>query len=71
VLGHSGQIVIGDLANKTIIAMKGRFHAYEGESSIRKNIYLKILGYPSWKIALPIRMMKYLGCKGFDFNLSV
>jgi len=50
VQGHAGKLIIGTKAGKTIIAMKGRFHAYEG--------------YPAWKISLPVRMMKYLGCTG-------
>lgn len=28
--GHDGQLIIGQIHNKTIIAMKGRFHYYEG-----------------------------------------
>ncbi len=32
VVGHSGEIIIGDLHGKTILALKGRIHAYEGHS---------------------------------------
>lgn len=32
VVGHSGQMIIGDLHGKTILALKGRIHAYEGHS---------------------------------------
>ena len=28
--GHDGKLIIGKIGNKTIIAMKGRFHYYEG-----------------------------------------
>ena len=28
--GHSGRFVIGELEGKTVIAMQGRFHFYEG-----------------------------------------
>ena len=28
--GHAGQLVIGDLGGKTVVAMQGRFHYYEG-----------------------------------------
>ena len=28
--GHAGKLVIGQLSGKTVIAMKGRFHYYEG-----------------------------------------
>ena len=30
--GHSGHLVIGQLANKTVAVMQGRFHYYEGYS---------------------------------------
>ena len=30
--GHSGQLIFGRLGNKDILAMKGRFHYYEGYS---------------------------------------
>lgn len=30
--GHAGQLVIGELEGKTVLAMQGRFHYYEGYS---------------------------------------
>ena len=30
VKGHKGQLVYGELSGKTVIAMQGRFHFYEG-----------------------------------------
>ena len=30
VKGHAGKLVIGKLANKIVVVMNGRFHAYEG-----------------------------------------
>jgi purine-nucleoside phosphorylase len=47
--GHAGKLIYGDLGGKKIIAMKGRFHYYEG--------------YSPEQIALPIRVLKYLGIK--------
>jgi purine-nucleoside phosphorylase len=47
--GHKGQIVIGDLHGKCVIAMQGRFHFYEGHS-------LEAITYP-------IRLMKAIGVK--------
>lgn len=47
VKGHAGQLVIGELEGKTVIAMKGRFHFYEG--------------HPLATISIPIRVMKNLG----------
>ncbi len=32
VIGHTGEIIIGDISGKTILALKGRIHAYEGHS---------------------------------------
>lgn len=45
--GHKGRFVIGDLFDKRVICMQGRFHYYEG--------------YPQSQIALSIRVMKRLG----------
>ncbi len=45
--GHEGQFVIGQLQGKTVIAMQGRFHYYEG--------------YSIQDITFPIRVMKALG----------
>jgi len=47
--GHEGKLIFGDLGRKKIIAMKGRFHYYEG--------------YSPEQIILPVRIMKYLGIK--------
>jgi len=45
--GHKGRFVIGELFDKTVICMQGRFHFYEG--------------YPQSQIALAVRLMKRLG----------
>ena len=47
VKGHSGQLIIGDLGGKKVIAMQGRFHYYEG--------------YTMKELTFPIRVFKYLG----------
>ncbi|XP_064467540.1 purine nucleoside phosphorylase-like isoform X2 [Ornithodoros turicata] len=47
VVGHSGKLVFGKLEGKTVVCMQGRFHAYEG--------------YPLWKCAMPVRLMKLIG----------
>ena len=45
--GHKGKLVFGKLSNKTVVAMAGRFHFYEG--------------YSAQEIVFPIRVMKLLG----------
>lgn len=45
--GHAGQLVIGNLEGKKVIAMQGRFHYYEG--------------YSMKDVVMPIHVMKKLG----------
>lgn len=47
VMGHTGQLVIGDLECRTVLAMQGRIHYYEG--------------YSMQQVTLPIRVMQRLG----------
>ncbi|MEN8242902.1 MAG: purine-nucleoside phosphorylase [Chloroflexota bacterium] len=47
IVGHVGQLVIGELEGKVVLVMQGRSHFYEG--------------YPITQIGLPIRVMKRLG----------
>jgi purine-nucleoside phosphorylase len=49
VMGHTGQLVIGELESKTILAMQGRIHFYEG--------------YTMQQVTLPVRVMQRLGIK--------
>lgn len=49
VKSHAGRLVCGQLAGKSVVAMEGRFHYYEG--------------YTLQQITFPVRVMKALGCK--------
>jgi purine-nucleoside phosphorylase len=47
VVGHAGELVLGELAGQSVITMRGRFHLYEG--------------YDLQTVTFPIRVMKQLG----------
>lgn len=47
--GHAGQLVIGELQGKKVVAMQGRFHHYEG--------------YSLKEVTYPVRVMQKLGVK--------
>lgn len=47
--GHAGELMIGTIAGKTVVLMRGRFHMYEG--------------YSPEVTAFPVRVMKALGVK--------
>lgn len=49
VIGHAGRLVCGQLGQMSVVAMQGRFHAYEG--------------YTQQQITFPVRVMKALGAE--------
>lgn len=64
--GHSGELIFGTIGGKKVVAMKGRFHYYEGWT-MEQTIF-------------PVRVMKYLGVEklivsnasgGVNANFSV
>ena len=48
-VGHAGQLVCGQLEGHAVVAMEGRFHAYEG--------------YSQAEITFPVRVMRALGAE--------
>lgn len=49
VIGHAGNLIIGELSDKNIVAMQGRIHYYEGHT-LQEVVY-------------PVRVMQKLGIK--------
>lgn len=47
VMGHSGKLIFGKLGGKSVMAMQGRFHYYEG--------------YTMQQVTFPVRVMKLMG----------
>lgn len=45
--GHSGRLIFGKLGGKSVVAMQGRFHYYEG--------------YNMKQVTFPVRVFKFLG----------
>lgn len=45
--GHSGRLIFGQIGNKKVVAMQGRFHYYEG--------------YDMKEVTYPVRVLKFLG----------
>jgi purine-nucleoside phosphorylase len=46
---HAGKLIMGQLSGKSVMAMQGRFHFYEG--------------YSLQQVAFPVQVMKFIGVK--------
>jgi purine-nucleoside phosphorylase len=57
VLSHAGNLVLGTLGGKEVMAMQGRVHYYEG--------------YSMQEITLPVRVMRAMGCHSLIMSNAV
>ena len=60
--GHKGNLIFGTLSGKKVIALQGRFHAYEHGMNlalVSSNFFSK----QNFQCAMPVRVMAALGCK--------
>ncbi|MFH1858450.1 MAG: purine-nucleoside phosphorylase [Candidatus Omnitrophota bacterium] len=48
-LAHAGRLIFGEIGGKSVVAMEGRFHYYEG--------------YALEDVTYPVRVMHQLGCR--------
>jgi purine-nucleoside phosphorylase len=55
--GHEGKLILGRAAGKSVVVMQGRFHYYEGHAME--------------SIALPVRVLEYLGLKTLIVTAAV
>ncbi|AOW20276.1 purine-nucleoside phosphorylase [Urechidicola croceus] len=57
VKGHKGEFIYGKLEGKSVVAMSGRFHFYEG--------------YSAKELTFPIRVIKFLGANNLIVSNAV
>lgn len=56
-LSHAGNLILGTLAGRRVMAMQGRVHYYEG--------------YSMQEITLPVRVMRAMGCHSLIMSNAV
>ncbi len=56
-MSHAGNLVLGNLGGKRVMAMQGRVHFYEG--------------YSMQEITLPVRVMRSMGCHSLIMSNAV